>query len=42
MTMYCTEACYYNDCGVCTKIGCPRFADEIRELEETEEEEDDE
>ena len=25
MTYFCTESCYYNNCGVCTKGNCPRF-----------------
>ena len=38
MAAYCTESCYYNDCGTCTKGYCPRFAAEIENLEEEEEE----
>lgn len=39
MINYCTEACYYNDCGICTKGFCPRFIEEIEILEEEELEE---
>ena len=38
MVYYCTESCYYNDCGICTKGNCPRFdADEIEEEDENSE-----